>query len=82
MDLWGAETPAAHRRMGRRNEEFDAPWLSWLAFDEAGSFEGENHLMYRSCLPSEKATRNAAIISGGADWILEYLKKNPPIPLI
>ena len=47
MDLWGAETPAAHRRMGHRDEEFYAPWLSWLAFDEAGSFEGENHLMYR-----------------------------------
>ena len=23
----------------------DAPWLAWLALDEACSFEGQNHLM-------------------------------------
>jgi len=44
MDLWGAETPAAHGKVFGSNEELDAPWL---ALDEAGSFEGENHLMNR-----------------------------------
>ena len=29
------------------DEDLDAAWLSWLSFDEAGSFEGKDHLMDR-----------------------------------
>ncbi len=35
------------RKVFGSNEELDAPWLAWLALDEARSFEGENHLMNR-----------------------------------